>query len=148
LAPWCSAATISARCAAPSGSRPASASGSIGRPVRLPSSASADAVAASSTSGPRRGSTPSTAFSTTLSVPALAPCCCTMPMPAARAARRSQLATSTRAPATSSVPASPRTTPARILTRVDLPAPFSPTSACTVPRRTASRAPVSTTHAP
>jgi len=55
------------------------------------------------------------------------PCCCTMPTPAARAARRSQLATSTGLPATRRLPPSPRTTPARIFTSVDFPAPFSPT---------------------
>src|SRR5215218_7529091 len=39
-------------------------------------------------------------------------------------------------PSTSMVPSSGRCTPYRIFISVDLPAPFSPTSACTVPRRT------------
>ena len=39
-------------------------------------------------------------------------------------------------PSTSTSPVSAVSTPARILIIVDLPAPFSPTSACTVPGRT------------
>ena len=98
-----------------------------------------------------RRSAPSTAFSTTLSVPANAPCCCTMPMPAARAAAAipaRELDRRARRP-----PACPvgGTTPATILTSVLLPAPFSPTSACTLPgadrepSRRAARAPRRTT---
>ena len=43
-------------------------------------------------------------------------------------------AKSASAPLTRSVPVSGRCTPASILTIVDLPAPFSPTSACASPR--------------
>jgi hypothetical protein len=51
-------------------------------------------------------------------------------------------------PAIASFPLSARSTPATIFTSVLLPAPFSPTSACTVPGRTANVALASDTHAP
>src|SRR3954447_23762074 len=54
-------------------------------------------------------------------------------MPAARAVAGLSRATGT--PSSSTRPLSGRCTPARILTSVDLPAPFSPTSACASPRR-------------
>src|ERR687889_2465728 len=52
-------------------------------------------------------------------------------MPSARETCGSMCAT--RRPATSIVPASGATAPVMILISVDLPAPFSPTSACTSP---------------
>src|SRR5690348_6694695 len=44
----------------------------------------------------------------------------------------------TGSPSMSSAPESGRCTPARILTSVDLPAPFSPSSACTWPARSST----------
>src|SRR5918997_3080941 len=49
--------------------------------------------------------------------------------------------TSSGSPSKVAVPASPRCTPVMILISVDLPAPFSPTSAWTSPRATSSDAP-------
>ena len=55
-----------------------------------------------------------------------------MPMPCAMASAGEEKLTSS--PSTSMVPSSGFCTPYRIFISVDLPAPFSPTRACTVPR--------------
>src|SRR5690606_5566334 len=54
-------------------------------------------------------------------------------MPSARARVGVKCARSTGVPSTTSVPASARSAPVMIRINVDLPAPFSPTSACTSP---------------
>lgn len=61
-------------------------------------------------------------------------CWCTMPMP--RAMASPGLWNETCSPSTAMVPSSGFCMPYRIFIRVDLPAPFSPTRAWTVPRRT------------
>ena len=61
-------------------------------------------------------------------------------MPAAVASRTDSNVTG--ASSNSSVPAVGDSTPARIFTSVDLPAPFSPMSACTSPWRTANDTPL------
>ena len=67
-------------------------------------------------------------------------------MPAARAAAGPCRVTSR--PATVSVPLSGWCTPARIFTSVDLPAPFSPRSACTSPARSSTEPSISAWTAP
>src|SRR4051794_24805077 len=79
-------------------------------------------------------SAPSTTFSSTVRLSASLKCWWTMPMPRAMASAGVWKATS--APSTSIVPSSGRCMPYKIFIRVDLPAPFSPQSACTSPRRT------------
>ena len=54
----------------------------------------------------------------------------------------------TSSPSISTRPLSGRCTPARILTSVDLPAPFSPTSACASPRRSSMKPSTSACTAP
>ena len=61
-------------------------------------------------------------------------CWCTMPIPTAIAAAGEWKVACT--PLTVMVPSSGWCMPYRVFIRVDLPAPFSPTRACTVPRRT------------
>ena len=67
-------------------------------------------------------------------------------MPAAFAAAGPGSVTSR--PLTLSVPLSGWCTPARIFTRVDLPAPFSPTNACTSPARRSTDPSISARTAP
>ena len=76
---------------------------------------------------PRRGSRPSTTFSATVSVGTSMKCWCTMPTPAAIACAVLQPVTSR--PFTRTVPPSGAYMPLRTRMSVDLPAPFSPTSA-------------------
>src|SRR5690606_37447820 len=63
-------------------------------------------------------------------------CWWTMPMPAAMASARDRKVT--RSPLTRISPSSGRCIPYRIFISVDLPAPFSPTTACTWPAATLS----------
>ena len=72
-------------------------------------------------------SSPSATFSATVSDSNSAKCCITMPMPSARAA--DGLAICTGWPSQRISPASAFSNPKTIFTRVDLPAPFSPSSA-------------------
>ncbi len=79
-------------------------------------------------------SAPSTTFSSTVRLSASMKCWKTMPTPAAIASAGDPRVTAS--PLISIVPESGRWTPYRIFMRVDLPAPFSPTTAWMVPRRT------------
>ncbi len=79
-------------------------------------------------------SAPSTTFSRTVRLSASMKCWNTMPTPAAIASAGDESATCW--PLTSIVPESGFCTPYRIFISVDLPAPFSPTIAWTVPRST------------
>jgi hypothetical protein len=76
-------------------------------------------------------------FSRTVKLSASMKCWWTMPMPVAMASLGVRKATS--APLTLMVPSSGFCMPYRIFIRVDLPAPFSPTIACTVPGSTVMR---------
>jgi hypothetical protein len=75
-------------------------------------------------------------FSRTVKLSASMKCWCTMPIPAAIAS--AGLRKVTGEPSSRIVPSSGRCMPYRVFIRVDLPAPFSPTIACTSPRRTFS----------
>ena len=90
----------------------------------------------------RRGSMPRKTFCITLIAGASASSCAIVAIPSSRAARG--VAYFTARPSTNISPSSGRTTPPMTLPRVDLPAPFAPTRACTVPalisRLTSSRA--------
>ena len=104
-------------------------SGSSRMPYRSPIPAMRCDRLASDT---ERGST-SAMFSATVRFSNSEKCWNTMPMPSARAA--SGLGRLTVLASISISPALGWISPYRILTRVDLPAPFSPSSACTSPRR-------------
>ena len=73
-------------------------------------------------------------FSQTVRLSASMKCWCTMPIPTAIASAGEWKATCL--PLTAMVPSSGWCMPYSVFISVDLPAPFSPTSACTVPRRT------------
>src|SRR3954447_15906001 len=76
-------------------------------------------------------------FSRTVKLSASMKCWWTMPIPAAIASDGLRKCTSR--PSRRICPSSGRCSPYRVFISVDLPAPFSPTIACTWPRRTASR---------
>src|SRR4051812_14002561 len=85
---------------------------------------------------PLVGSLPRTTFSRTVKLSASMKCWCTMPMPAAIASLGLRKCTSR--PSTRMCPSSGRCIPYSVFISVDLPAPFSPTMACTSPRATRS----------
>src|SRR3954468_13675019 len=85
---------------------------------------------------PLVGSLPRTMFSRTVKLSASMKCWCTMPMPAAIASLGLRRCTSR--PSTRIWPSSGRCMPYSVFINVDLPAPFSPTMACTSPRATRS----------
>ena len=88
-----------------------------------------------SSSPPARvGSWPSIMFSATVMTGTSWKCWCTMPMPRRMASRGSLIGVAS--PRTLTVPVSGVIRPKIWLTRVDLPAPFSPSSATISPRRT------------
>src|SRR3954468_22847993 len=83
---------------------------------------------------PRSGSLPRMMFSRTVKLSASMKCWWTMPMPAAIAAVG--VLNTTGRPSSRIVPSSGWCMPYSVFIRVDLPAPFSPTTACTSPRPT------------
>ena len=85
---------------------------------------------------PRRGSRPMKMFCAALRCRIRLSSWCTMPMPSACAPRG--LPMSTGRPSMSISPASHRWMPASTFISVDLPAPFSPISACTSPARSSN----------
>src|SRR4051812_10093994 len=101
---------------------------------------------ARSTTPPFAGSTPRTKFSTTSRCAQSVRSCGTITIPAARAAA-GVLATYGE-PAMRIAPESARSSPTRIRTSVLLPAPFSPSRACTWPRATSNVTPRSTAFVP
>ena len=123
------------RCRAPTPSSSTRRSGSTPRPYASEISSIRLRAARWSSQPKRAGSAPSTTFSSTVRLSASMKCWCTMPIPAAIASPGVEKLTSR--PPTEMVPSSGRCIPYRIFISVDLPAPFSPTSACTVPARTA-----------
>ncbi len=139
--------TISSRCRSPTPSDSTGASHGSDTPIsRATRSARARAAARSSRPIERTGSAPSITLSSAESTPTSAKCCCTMPTPRAMASC-AVCGESTR-PATRTSPASGTTTPAAILSSVLLPAPFSPTTACTSPASNASDTPLTACTAP
>ena len=137
-APRWSALRISTRCASPTVRSATSAVGSTASPVSRPSAATAATAAARSTRPRVIGSAPSTTFSATVSVGTSMKCWCTIPTPAAIAARVSHPVTSR--PCTCTVPASGACPPASTRISVLLPAPFSPTTAWISPTAASSEA--------
>ena len=131
-----SALRISTRCWVPTGRSSISAVGVHGQAVLLRERAHhrAGAVEMSSTPPPRVGSWPSIMFSATVMTGTSWKCWCTMPMPRRMASRGSLIGVVS--PLTLTVPESGVMRPKIWLTRVDLPAPFSPSSATISPRRT------------
>src|SRR4051812_4462388 len=87
------------------------------------------------------GSEPRKTFSATLNCGTTDGSCPMAAIPWSSASRGER--SETRSPRTSTEPPSGARTPAKIFPSVDLPAPFSPTSACTDPDRTATVASVS-----
>ena len=88
----------------------------------------------SSTAPARVGSWPSIMFSATVMTGTSWKCWCTIPMPRRMASRGSLIGVAS--PLTLTVPESGVMRPKIWLTRVDLPAPFSPSRATISPRRT------------
>ena len=95
---------------------------------------------------PRASGWPRKTFSATLSVGTMLSSCWTTAMPARSA--RCVLPSTTSSPSMRMVPRSRRYMPQRILTKVLLPAPFSPTSPITSPRRNSKSAVSSATTSP
>ena len=131
-----SALRISTRCWVPTGRSSTSASGSTGSPCLADSVRTISrALAMSSTWPALVGSWPSIMFSATVITGTSWKCWCTMPMPRRMASRGSLIGVGV-ARARSPCPSSGVMRPKIWLTRVDLPAPFSPSRATISPRRT------------
>ena len=133
-APRQSCFTISTRCCAATPSVSTGASTSRRSPVRSAAARTSLRARSASRTPNRRGSRPSTTFSQTRSGGTSRKCWWTAPMPAPMAARGSPGGTSN--PDDRTVPESCRYRPQAMFTRVDFPAPFSPTSARTSPAST------------
>ncbi len=117
--------------------------------IRLTSARSSSACARSRRSEPRTsapGSTPSRRFCATVSPGTSESSWNAVAIPSSAA--RAGVAIRASSPNTSRLPASGRTTPLTIFTSVDLPAPFSPISACASPSRISKLTPSSATVAP
>lgn len=138
-----SALTISTTCCCATPSRPTRVSGGIEpSPIEARSSAVWLSIALRSTSPRRRGSRPRQTFSATVRSGSRVSSWWTMPIPACWASRGLRKVCG--APANSTVPSSGWWTPDTTFMSVDLPAPFSPTTACTSPGRTWRSTPSST----
>ena len=127
--PFQSALMISMCCCWPSARVLTRTSGSTVTPSAPASSASRARAAGSSRTMP--GFEPSIRFSSTVSVGMRLRCWYTMPMPSSRPALGESMRTSR--PSTWMVPLSGWYSPDRMLIRVDLPAPFSPSRHSTSP---------------
>ena len=103
-------------------------------------------IARSRRSPPRVSSRPAKMFAVTVRSGNASISWCTMPMPCASASRGRASAIGW--PSRHSSPLSGRREPERILSSVDLPAPFSPTSACASPAATSKLTPPSARTAP
>src|SRR4051794_13685149 len=134
-ASWLSALRISTRCCTPTGRSPTSASGGTCRPYsREISTSRARARRRSRKPRPRICSRPSITFSATVNAGISMKCWWTMPMPAAMASSGPENRTGS--PSTRISPSSGWYRPYRTFIRVDLPAPFSPSSAWISPGAT------------
>src|SRR5579875_834659 len=128
----CCCATESRRAGTSSGrTTPSFASASVARST----------AALTSRNMPRTGSFPSTMFCTAFRSGTKLNSWYIIPMPSRSASRGPPIVTSS--PSISIVPESAGCAPARIFMSVDLPAPFSPTSACTSARSTSRSTPSS-----
>src|SRR5699024_8341575 len=117
---------ISTRCWAPTGRSSTSASGSRSKPKRAEISRTSVRAAARSSRPPLVGSCPSTMFSATVKTGTSMKCWWTIPIPASIASPGSEKVTGF--PSMTMSPPSGRYSPYRTFIRVDLPAPFSPSS--------------------
>ena len=130
VAPRSSARKISTRCFSPGDSSDTRALGSTCNPY---SSANALICGSSFCAGISAAPTPSARFSATLCRPTSTGCCGTSPIPIFSANAGEPICTAF--PAKRISPSSGRYKPYKMLINVDLPAPFSPSSARISPRR-------------
>ena len=141
-----SALAISTSCCLATPSSPTGMSRSTSKPIRC-SAAWACALRCLRLTNPkRRGVRPSMMFSATDMVGTRLSSWWMVAIPSASEALVSGIFTSV--PSTRMRPESGSCTPAIILMRVDLPAPFSPNKACTWPRRTVRSTPLMTSTGP
>ena len=138
------AISISCRCAS------GSSSTRVRSPTSSPSSASTGraraAISRREMNGPRLISRIVNRLASTSRSPNRFSSCETTATP--RRTASAVVANRTGSPSSRSSPESGAIAPATILTSVDLPAPFSPSSACTEPARTVKSAPASATTPP
>ena len=132
-----SAFTISQRCCAPTGKSSTRAFGSSTSPARAATSRTRSAAC----SGSNPPCPPRAMFSATVMLGTSVKCWCTMPMPWANASDGDRIVIG--APRHRITPCCARNSPNTTRMSVVLPAPFSPSRACTLPARTCSEAPSS-----